>query len=162
MLQDAFTCFKRQIQPVKTGVTLLKLIDHAQTLQIVFKATPTGHAVVKGILSGVPKRGMPQIMRQRNGLHQIFIEPERTSDGTAQLRDLQRMRQTGTKQVTFMVQKHLGFVHQAPKSRAVHNAVAVALVFGACQSRFLRKAPAPCSGWVTGVRCEIHSYIKQA
>jgi Holliday junction resolvasome RuvABC endonuclease subunit len=41
------------------------------------------------------------------------------------------VRQTGTKQIAFMVQKYLRFVNQTPKCRAVNDAVTVALKLAA-------------------------------
>jgi Holliday junction resolvasome RuvABC endonuclease subunit len=38
------------------------------------------------------------------------------------------VRESRAKQVAFMIQKHLGFVHQSSKRRTVHDAVTVALV----------------------------------
>jgi hypothetical protein len=49
----------------------------------------------------------------------------------AELRHLQRMRQPGAEQVALVVDEDLGLVDQAPERGAVHDAVAVALVFGA-------------------------------
>jgi hypothetical protein len=52
------------------------------------------------------------------------------------------MSQTRAKKVTFVVQENLGLVHQAPKRRAMHNAVPVALVLTATGRWRLRKAAA--------------------
>jgi hypothetical protein len=54
-------------------------------------------------------------MRERYCLHQIFIQRQRTCDGTRKLRDFKRMRKPGAEQVTLMVEEYLGFVHQSPE-----------------------------------------------
>src|SRR6185369_17175603 len=55
---------------------------------------------------------------------------QRPRHGTAQLGDLERMRQPGAKQVAFVVQEHLRLVDQAPEGGRVDDTVPVALVFG--------------------------------
>ena len=44
------------------------------------------------------------------------------------MRDLQRMGQSRTEQVTLVVQENLGLVNQPPESRGMDNAVAVPLI----------------------------------
>jgi len=127
------------------------MVHHTQTLQVVLKAAKVGHAVVERILSGVPKRCVAQVMGQRNGFDQVFVEPQRARHRAAELRHLQRVGQARAKQVALVVQKHLGFIYQTPKCRAVHDAVTVSLVVGARWRRRLRKTPTARAGRVTGV-----------
>ncbi len=61
------------------------------------------------------------------------------------------MSQARTKKVAFVVQKNLGLVHQAPKRRAMHNAVPVALVLAATGRWRLYKAAATRRDRITGV-----------
>ena len=49
----------------------------------------TANAFIQSVLPGMPKRRVAQIMGQRNGLDQIFVQPKRTRDGTPQLRHFQ-------------------------------------------------------------------------
>ena len=63
----------------------------------------------------------------------FFVERQRARHGAPQLCHLQRMGEPGTKQVALVVKKNLRFVHQPPKRRAVNDAIAVALEFGACR-----------------------------
>ncbi len=145
VLENAFARFKSKVQAIKLRVALFQLINHAQALQVVFEAAMTGHAFIEGILPGVTERRMAQVMRQRNGFHQVFIEPQRTGHRAPQLRHLQRVRETCAKQVALVVEKYLGFVHQTPKRRAVHDAVAVTLELGArrCWRLWMTTAPRP-------------------
>ena len=148
MLENAFAGLERQVQAVELRVALFQLVHHAQALQVVLKTAEGGHAVIQRILPGMAKRRVTQVMRQRDGFDQVFVQPQRARDGAAQLRHLQRMRQPGAKQVAFVVQEHLRLVDQAPKRRAVHDAVAVALVVGARGRRRLRRSAgrACCAG----------------
>lgn len=68
------------------------------------KPTKRLHAFVERILPRMTKRGVPQIMRQRDGLHQILIDLKRPGNGTPQLSNLKGMRQPRPEKVTFMVQ----------------------------------------------------------
>ena len=117
MFQNAFAGFKAQIQTVEAGVALFQFVDHAQALQVVFKPPIRRHAFVERILSCVTKRCVPQIVRQGNGFHQVFVQMQGACDGTPQLRHLQRVRHAGAKQIAFVVQKDLRLVDQTPESR---------------------------------------------
>ena len=74
MFEDAFARFKGKIQAVKPAIVLLKLIDHAQTLQVMFKAAVRLHADVKCILPGMAERRVAEIVRERDGLGEVFVE----------------------------------------------------------------------------------------
>jgi len=73
------------------------------------------------------KRGMPQIVRQRNGLDQVLVEAQGPGDRARDLRNLQGMGQPRAKQIAFMVDEDLGLVDQAPKGTGVDDAIAIAL-----------------------------------
>ena len=117
MLEDALTGFKTQVQTIKARVSLLELVHHAQALQVVLKAAVRCHAFIECVLTGMSEGRVTQVMRQRHGLDQIFVQAQRAGDRAAELRHLQRVRQPGAEQVAFMVQKNLGFVNQPAKSR---------------------------------------------
>ena len=127
VLQDAFAGFKAQVQPVELRVALFQLVDHPQALQVVLEAAMLSHAILQGILPGVSKRGVAQVVRQGDGFHQVFVQAQGSRHGTPQLRHLQRMRQTRAVQVPFVVEEHLRLVHQPAKGGGMHDAVAVAL-----------------------------------
>ena len=151
VLQNAFAGLKAQVQAVVLRVTLLQLVDHPQALQIVLKATPVAHAVVQRILPGVAKGCVTQIMGQRDRLHQVFVQSQRTRHGPTQLGHLQRMRHAGTEQVALVIQKHLGLVDQAAKGAGMDDAVAVALELGAGGRGALRITSATAVGRVASV-----------
>ncbi len=80
----------------------------------------------------MPERRMTQIVRQRYGLDQIFIELQSAGDGATQLRHLKRVRHPRAKEIAFMVQEHLRLVNQAPERGGMHDTVAIALERIAC------------------------------
>ena len=110
MFEHTLTGFKAQIETVKRGVALFELVDHAQALQVVLKAAVLGHAFVQRVLSGVAKRRVAQVVRQRHGFDQILVKTQGAGNGATQLRDFERVRQAGAEQVAFVVQKNLRFV----------------------------------------------------
>src|ERR1700722_13893128 len=107
MLENSFAGFETQVQPVEFRIVLLELIDHAQRLQVVFEAAEIEHALVQGVLSGVPERRMTEIVRETYGLGQHFVEVERARYGARDLRHLERMRQARSIQVAFVIDEDL-------------------------------------------------------
>ena len=158
VLQDSFAGLERQVEPVVQGIALFQRIDDTQALQVVLEAAGRGvglsKAGVERVLPGVAERGMAQVVRQGNGLDQIFVQSQRAGDGAAELGDLQRVRQARAEQVAFVVQEHLGFVDQTPKRRAVNDAITVALEVVARRRRIFGMAPTPAQLWAACVGLE--------
>ena len=73
MFQNALARLKAQVQPVKVGVALFQLVHHAQALKVVLKTAKVGHTGVQGVLPGMAKRCVAQVMGQGDGLHQVFV-----------------------------------------------------------------------------------------
>ena len=156
VFEDAFARLESQVQAVVVRVAVLQLIDHAQALQVVLEAAVRGHAVVERILPGVAEGRVAEVVGQRDGFGQIFVQPQRAGDGAGKLRYLQRMREPGAEQVALVVQEHLRFVDQPPERGGVHDAVAVALEVVARGRRRDRMAPAARLGRVAGVGGQGH------
>ena len=110
---------------------LFEVIDYAQALQVMFKAAEGLHAGVERILPGVAEGRVAQIMRQRNGLGQVFVEIQLARDGTRDLRDFQAVGEPRAKEIALVIDEHLRFVLQSAKGAGVNNAIAVALKFAA-------------------------------
>ena len=60
--------------------------------------------------TGMPERGMPQVMSQGDGLCQVFIEAQRPRDGARDLHNLQRMRHALAEMVAAGRNEHLRLV----------------------------------------------------
>ena len=65
---------KHQVQAVEGAVALLQRIDHAQRLQIVLEAAMVLHAGVERILARVTEGRMAEVVRERDGLDQVFVQ----------------------------------------------------------------------------------------
>ena len=85
------------------------------------------HGIGKFSLACMTERRMAEIMRQRYRLSQIVIKSQLTADGTGNLRHFKRMGQPGAEIITFMIDKHLGFVLESPERGTVNDPVTVTL-----------------------------------
>ena len=77
------------------------------------------------------ERGVTQIVGQRHGLGQIFIEAQRPGDGACHLADFKRVCQAGAVVQALVVEENLGFVLEAPEGCGMDDAIAIALEFRA-------------------------------
>ena len=74
MFEDPLPGLEREVESVVKRVTFFQLVYHPQTLQVVFKASEVSHAAIQRVLTRMPKRGVPQIMGQRDSLYQVFVD----------------------------------------------------------------------------------------
>src|SRR5271169_1017617 len=87
------------------------------------------------------KRGMPNVMHQRQRLGQIDVQVERRRDGARNLGDLHGVSEAGAKVVGIAAGKDLRFIFQPAKGTGVDDAVTVTLEGVAVRVRRLRIAP---------------------
>ncbi len=97
---------------------------------------------------------MAEIVRERDGLHQILVQPEAAGDGASDLRDFQGVGEAGAVVVAFGVDENLGFVLQAAERFRVQDTVAVAHELGAERVERLGAQAASGLGGLLGVRGE--------
>jgi hypothetical protein len=74
---------------------------------------------------------MAQVVSQADAFDQVFVSSQGACQRTANLSDLQGMCQARAIIITFIVDKNLGLIFQAPECGCVQNTVAVALETGA-------------------------------
>jgi hypothetical protein len=143
VFKNSLAGFEAQIESVEGGVTLFEQIHDPQRLQVVLKTAIRCHAFVKGVLAGVTKRCMTEIMCERDGFHQIFIKLQIACNSTRDLGNFETVRQPGPEEIAFMVNKNLGFVFETTKSGGMNYAVPITLEFApAGGRRFATLAPA--------------------
>ena len=80
---------------------------------------PVRAEFVQGLLARMAERRVPQIMRQTDGLGQVFIEPQCPGDGAGDLRNFQRMGQPGAVQIAFRRKEHLCLLLEPTERLAV-------------------------------------------
>ena len=88
------------------------------------------------------ERRVAEVVRQRQRLGKILIEPERARQRAGDLGDLQRMGQPGAEMIALMEDEDLGLVCEPPEGGRVNDAVAVAAKGVARGARRLRMEPA--------------------
>ena len=82
MLDDSLAYFKRKVQSREVGIALLKLLHRAQCMEVVVEALSVSlHGGVQGPFPGVSERRMADIMGQRQGLNQVFIQVQLCCNG---------------------------------------------------------------------------------
>ena len=127
VLDEAFQHFPAEVQAVEIGVADFQLGDDAQGLGVVVEAFIVPHALVELVFPGMAERRMAEIMREREGFGEVFVETERAGDAAGNLGDFEGMRQAGAVMIALMSHENLRFLLQAPESSGVDDAVAVAL-----------------------------------
>lgn len=73
MLEQTFADFPCQVQSPKVRVFFLQLFHDAQALMIVFKPAVAAHQSIQDRLAFVAERRMAKVVRQRDGLRQVFV-----------------------------------------------------------------------------------------
>ena len=128
---------------VETPALMLQRLDHAHALFVVLE--PAGafrpEDVVEDGLAGVAEGSVTEIVAQRHGLHQVFVQTAGPGYGAGDARDLQRVGETGAVVVAFRRDEDLSLVLEPPERLAVHDAVAIALVGGAQSAGLLGVFP---------------------
>ncbi len=86
---------------------------------------------------------MAEVVRQRDGLGQVLIQPQRAGDVARDGGHLHRVREPRAEVIAGAVEKNLGLVFEPAEGAGMNDAVAVALVMRAPFGRRLRMlAPA--------------------
>ena len=89
MLHDALAHFEGQVQSGEARVAVFEGLDDAQGVKIVIEAlAEAAHLAVQFVFAGMREGRMADVVAERQGLGQVFIERERQSHGAGDLRDL--------------------------------------------------------------------------
>src|SRR6185503_6092457 len=91
------------------------------------KAAEILHETCKRNFTGMPKGGVAQIVRETNGLHQIFVAAQSTRERSSNLSNFEGMREARPKVIAFVVDEDLGLIFEAPKTCCVKDSIPVPL-----------------------------------
>ncbi len=127
VLDRAFERFPGQVEAVELGVTALQAGQDAQSLVVMREPAKAGHFGIEGLLAGMAERGMAEIVGQRQCFGQILVEAESTADRACDLGHLEAVGEPRPVVVALVVDKDLRLMGQPAESRAMNDAVAVAL-----------------------------------
>ena len=119
VLEDALARLEAQVQAVEApGSALRARRPRAGSAGCARSRRASRHAGVERVLAGVAEGRVAEVVRQRDRLDQVFVQPQRARDRAAELRHLERMRQPGAEQVALVVQEDLRLVDQAAERGA--------------------------------------------
>ena len=130
VVEDAVAHLVGEVEPF---AVVFEQFDHAQTLFVV--AESALDQSVEHALAGVPERGMPEVVTERDRLGQILVEAERPCDRARDLRDFERMGEARAVVVALGGDEDLRLVFETAERLGVDDAVAVADELGAHRAR---------------------------
>ena len=110
---------------VEARPIVLEHVDDPQALLVVVEAA--GDQLVEHALARVPERRMAEIVAERDGFGQLFVELQDLGDGPRDLRDLERVRQPRAVVIAGRREEDLRLVLQPAERLRVNDAVAIAL-----------------------------------
>ena len=113
VLHQPFQRLPGKVQSVEARIALLELCHEPQRLRVVIEAAIGLHAGVQRALAGMAEWRMAEVVRQRQRLGEVFVQPQDTRAGAGNLRHFQRVRQAGAVMVALMGDENLGFLLQA-------------------------------------------------
>ena len=143
MLDDALPDFERQVQPVKSGIPSLEVIDNAQRVPVVFeRAAESVHLPIEFALADMSKRWMPQIMGKCQRFRVFLVQLERGTHSSGYLGNLDRMGQPVTKVIAETGGEDLCLALQAAERSRVNNAITITLKIIPERVRRLGELPA--------------------
>jgi hypothetical protein len=93
----------------------------------VIETAGNGHGCLKRIFAGMPKGRMTQVMRQAKRFGQVFVKPERSCHGPADLRYLDTMGQADPIMISVGSDEDLRLVTESAEGDGMDDAVAIAL-----------------------------------
>src|SRR5580692_4947560 len=128
MLDDAFADCQRQVESAKRRITQFEVFNDAQSMQVVIEAQAvTTQRIVQSAFTRMPKGRMANVMHQRQGFGEIFVEPQRRGNRACNLRDFHRVRQAAAKMIGVAMRKDLCLARETAKGTRMNNASAIAL-----------------------------------
>ena len=128
MLDDAFERLPGEVQPAEGGIAVLQMRHDAQALRVMVEAADGLHGLVQRVLAGMAERRVAEVVGQREGLDQVFVQVERAGHRARDLRDLQAVRQPRAVMVALVVDEDLRLMDQPAERGRMDDAVAVALI----------------------------------
>ncbi len=132
MFQQTVQDFDGQVESVIIGVHVFELFQDAAALFVVLEMFAVfTHGLIQRRLAAVAEWGMPQVVRQRNGFREVFVEAQAAGDIAGDLGDFNGMGEAVAVVVAVIGNKDLGFGLKSAERLGMDNPVSVALEGGA-------------------------------
>jgi hypothetical protein len=100
------------------------------------------HGLIEGLLAGVTKWRMANVVYERQRLSEVHIQLQLLGNGPRNLRHFDGMREPVAEVIADALGENLGFVFEAAEGARVNDTVAIALKVVAIGVRWFRKASA--------------------
>jgi hypothetical protein len=94
---------------------------------VIEPAAEPAHLPVEFFFTRMRERRMPDIVNQREGFGQIFVESENTRDRSRDLRDFDGVGEAISKVIVESGREDLGLVFESPERAGMHDPVAIPL-----------------------------------
>src|SRR5258706_1941185 len=95
---------------------------------IVVEAPDGRSNVIERVLAGVPKRRVPEIVREGQRLGEVLVQRQHAGQRARDLCNLERVRKPRTVVVALVLNEHLRLVFQPPEGRGMDDPIPVALM----------------------------------
>ena len=152
MLDDPLERFPGQVEAVEIRIAMLQQGHDPQRLRVVVEAAIRHRGSIQRPLAGMAERRMAEIMRQRQRLRQVLVEPELPGQRAGDLGHLEGMGQPGPVVIALVIDEHLGLVFQPAERGRMDHPVAVAPERAAGPARRLVEQPAAAAVGIAGDR----------
>ncbi len=137
-MKDAVADLPRQVQ---AGPAALQPLHDSQALLVMRESLR--QQLCQRVLAPMAERRVAQVVTERDGFRQVFVEVERAGDGAGNLGHFQRVRQSSDVVVAYGRDEDVGLVLQPSKRLGVDDPVAVALELQPHRRRLLRPLTPP-------------------
>ena len=104
---------------------VLERVDDPQALLVMVEAAR--HERVDHAFAGMAERRMTEVVTERDGFGQLFVQAQDLGDRARDLRHLEGVRQPRAVVITRRREEHLGLVFQSAKRLAVNDPIAITL-----------------------------------
>ena len=160
VLLQSLAHFMAEIEAGEFRVARLDHVHDAQALCIVIESAVPAHQFIERLLPRVAERRMPEVVRERDGLGEVFIQRERAGDGARDVGDLESVRESRAQMIAGAIEKYLRLVFQAAECAAVDDPSAVTLVFRAVRVGWLFMCATGCIAAFLRPWRERHAFLR--
>ena len=115
-----------EIEPVEGGIAALQLGDDAQRLRVVIEAAEAAKRLVERALAGMAERRMAEIVRQRQRLGEVLVEPSARASERAIWATSSVWVSLRAVVVALVIDEHLRLVRQPAEGAGMDDPVAIA------------------------------------
>ncbi len=143
MFDDAFADFEGEIEAIEADVTMLEMLDDAESVEVVVKTAAVGaHEFVELALAGMAEGRMTDVVDQGESFDEFGVQAERGGNGAGDLGHFESVGEAVAEMIGEAGAEDLGFRFEAAEGAGMDDPVTIAGVFTAIGMRGFGKAAA--------------------